>query len=230
MDDEDHRLRRPAARRPRPARLVRLDQDHAAQLDRSQRRSPHRFRDRRRRRSDPGFHDPSRHVVRRHLHGAGAGAPAGRRTPGRRLAGGDRRQVDRRSPRSPVRRGRLPGPNRRTHRYRASGEQGEDRCLHRRRRHSPGHRQNDPGVHSRLRAHGVWHRRDHGGTRPGRTGLGVRRGLRPGDSPHRPTSRRLQRAGVPRGWPGGQQRVPRRTRCRRRQADDHRMARGQREG
>ncbi len=33
-----------------------------------------------------GLHDPARHAVRRHLHGAGAGAPAGRRAHRRRAA------------------------------------------------------------------------------------------------------------------------------------------------
>ena len=38
VDAAHHRVRRPAARRPRPARLARVDQAHAAQLDRPQRR------------------------------------------------------------------------------------------------------------------------------------------------------------------------------------------------
>ena len=38
VDAADHRVRRPAARRSRPARLARVDQDDAAQLDRAQRR------------------------------------------------------------------------------------------------------------------------------------------------------------------------------------------------
>ena len=38
VDDAHHRLRRPADRRPRPARLARVDQADAAQLDRPQRR------------------------------------------------------------------------------------------------------------------------------------------------------------------------------------------------
>ena len=40
VDDADHRLRRPPDRRSRVARLVRRDQDHAAQLDRSQSLAP----------------------------------------------------------------------------------------------------------------------------------------------------------------------------------------------
>ena len=47
----------------------------------------------------------------------------------------------------------------------------------------------DPGLHRRLRADGLRHRRDHGGARPGRARLGVRRGLRPADHPHRRSRR-----------------------------------------
>ena len=70
--------------RPGPARLARLDQADAAQLDRPQRgrrgrlrrppATPHRSR----------LHHPARHAVRRHLHGARARAPAGRRAGRRR--------------------------------------------------------------------------------------------------------------------------------------------------
>ena len=48
-----------------------------------------------------------------------------------------------------------------------AGEQGEDRRLRRRLRHEPGQRRTDPGVHRRLRADGLRHRRDHGGAGPG---------------------------------------------------------------
>ena len=62
----------------------RIDQDHAAQLDRAQRwcqnpvpdfGGPYR-----------GVHSPTRHCVRCHLHGAGAGASAGRRAAAADLA------------------------------------------------------------------------------------------------------------------------------------------------
>ena len=79
VDDADHRLRRPAGRRPGPAGLAGLGQGDAAQLDR-----PLRGRASRASRSpagtaDRGLHHPPGHPVRRHLHGAGPGAPAGRR-------------------------------------------------------------------------------------------------------------------------------------------------------
>ena len=41
---------------------------------------------------------------------------------------------------------------------------------------NPVERRADPGLHRRLRADGLRHRRDHGGARPGRARLGVRRG------------------------------------------------------
>ena len=98
VDAAHHRVRRPSARRPRPARLARVDQADAAQLDRPQRRCRGRVPGRgARRRRDRRVHHPSRHAVRRHLHGAGARASAGRRdragpvaAPIRRSSGGAR--------------------------------------------------------------------------------------------------------------------------------------------
>ena len=55
VDAAHHRVRRPAARRPGPARLDRLHQAHAAQLDRSQRRRGGRLR----RRGSRGPSSPS---------------------------------------------------------------------------------------------------------------------------------------------------------------------------
>ena len=49
VDDADHRLRRPARRRPRPGRLAREGPDHAAQLDRPQLRRAGHLRGRLRR-------------------------------------------------------------------------------------------------------------------------------------------------------------------------------------
>ena len=80
VDVAHHRLRRPPPRRSRRARLDRLHQVDAAQLDRSLdgRVGAVRGREPRRRRYR-GVHHPPRHPVRRHLHGVGARAPAGRR-------------------------------------------------------------------------------------------------------------------------------------------------------
>ena len=80
MDDADHRVLRPAGRRPGAAGLARAGQADAAQLDRPLARgagvrSPPAGR--RHGGADRGLHDPARHAVRRDVHGAGARAPAG---------------------------------------------------------------------------------------------------------------------------------------------------------
>ena len=146
VDAPDHRLRRAPGRRPRAGGLAASHQGHAAQLGRPQRGSGGRFphpagrrsrelagpppvrgvsRDSLRRR-DPDLHDPARHPVRRHVHGAGARASPGRpdhdaraRRRGRRLsrAGGQQER---------------PGPHR--------PGQDQDRRLHRRLRDQPGER------------------------------------------------------------------------------------------
>ena len=64
VDAQDHRLRRPARRRPRGARLARHEGE-AAPLDRPQRGGRDRLRRRRRRASDhPRLHDARRHAAR----------------------------------------------------------------------------------------------------------------------------------------------------------------------
>ena len=83
---QDHRLRRPAARRPEPARgrvAVEGARD-AAQLDRPLHRRRRRLRHRGPRREGHGLHDAPRHAVRRDLHGRRARLRPGRRA-GRRL-------------------------------------------------------------------------------------------------------------------------------------------------
>ena len=96
VDDAHHRLRRPAAGRPGPAGLARVDQAACSATGSAAPRAPgSRFASDGRR--DRGLHHPAGHAVRRDVHGAGARAPAGRRADLRRLA--DRRTdvVDRRS-------------------------------------------------------------------------------------------------------------------------------------
>ncbi len=68
---QDHRLRRPPARRPEPARgiVARQGARHAAQLDRPLARRRRRVRGRGSGRQGHGLHDPPRHALRRHLHG-----------------------------------------------------------------------------------------------------------------------------------------------------------------
>ncbi len=72
-----HRLRAAPPRRPGDHRLARADQAHADQLDRAQRRGRGGLRAGGPRRGAHRVHDAARHAVRRHLHGAGARAPAG---------------------------------------------------------------------------------------------------------------------------------------------------------
>ena len=94
-----HEVRGRAARL-RGHRLARADPAHADELDRPLRgrrgRLPHRaVRPPRGRRGAARLHDPSGHAVRGHVHGPGAGAPAGRRADRARAARG-RRGVRRR--------------------------------------------------------------------------------------------------------------------------------------
>ena len=107
---------------------------------------------------------------------------------------GHPREVDRRA-RDPGRgRRRLPRGRRGQDRGRAADRgPAEDRRVHRHVRGEPGQRRGRAGVHRRLCADGLRHRRDHGGAgaRPAR--LRVRAGLRPADarswSRHRRTGR-----------------------------------------
>ena len=155
---QDHRLRRPPARRPRDGRVAAARRDDAAELDRplGGRRGGLPLRGARDRL--PRLHDAAGHAVRRDLLRHGARAPG--RAAAERLAGGARV----REPRAHrVGRGaRRRGPR-------------EDRRAARPHRHQPGQRRGDPDVRRRLRADGVRHRRDHGGARARRARLRVRR-------------------------------------------------------
>ena len=114
---QDHRLRRPAARRDGAARvLARARADDAAELDRPLGGRARHVHGRRERRGAAGLHDAARHVVRRHLLRPRPGAPddppadrgLGARAGGRRL----------RAPHGCALRGR-------------AGDEGEGRRLHR---------------------------------------------------------------------------------------------------
>ncbi len=175
-----HRLCAAPARRPRHDRLAREDQAHAGQLDRAQRGRRGRLRAAGSRRRAHGVHDPAGHALRRHLHGPGAGAPAGRRAHDRRAPrGGDG----------------VPGRGAPPERDRApQHREGEDRRVHRRLRRQPGQRRADPDLDQRLRAHGLRHRRHHGGAGPRRARLPVRHRVRPADHRgHRPAGGRAGR-------------------------------------
>ena len=112
------------------------------------------------------------------------------------------------------------------------GPAGEAGRLHRLPRRQPVHRRGDPDLPGRLRAGGLRHRGDHGRARRGPAGLGLRRGLRPADHPHRRAARGLRRQGVHRRRPGHQQPVAGRPGCGRGQGQGHRVAggRGHRRG
>ena len=226
VDDADHRVRRPADRRPGPAGLARVDQAHAAQLDRPLGRAPrvdfpvdgHRATPHPRS-SPPGrtrcsarptwCWPPStrwstsiagRAVARGPLPASwtgGRSARRARRSPPTGTRGSAPRATWSGRPRAGTRPASSPGLSR-----------------------QPGQRRADPGLRRRLRADGLRHRRDHGRARPGRARLGVRRGLRPADRPRRVAADRPDFDGeaFTRRRAGDQQRLPRRAGRRRRQA------------
>ena len=229
VDDADHRLRRPPARRPRPARLARLDQADAAQLDRPQRGRRGALLHRRRSDHACSPRDPTRCSAPP----TWCWPPSTRwstscwPTPG---------------PTAPIRAGPAarPRPRRRSRptgaaavpqeRARPPGRRPrEDRRVHRRHRHQPGERRADPRVHRRLRADGLRHRGDHGRARPGPARLGLRRGVRPARS-SAPCSRPTAGTARPTPATGPPSTAPT-TRCRstawpidRGQAHHHRVA------
>ncbi len=181
------------------------------------------------------YHTPG-HAVRGHLHGAGAGASAGREDHRGAVARWHRPAMDRRRghPRGGGR--RLPAgglPQERSGKTTGRGGRRQDRCLHRCVRRQPGRFASRCRFHCRLRVDGLRHRRDHGGARSGHPGLGLRHGLRPADHPHRAAAGRPSTGpGVHRRRPGDQQRQrrdqPERAGGGRGEAGDDRLAGGRR--
>ena len=102
----------------------------------------------------------------------------------------------------------------------------EDRRVHRLVRNESRDRQADSGLHRRLRADGLRHRRDHGRAGAGRARLGVRRGLRPADRAHRETAGGVRRGGLSRRRSGHQLGLPRRPGRACGQGGDDRVAGG----
>ena len=229
MEDANHRVRGSVDRRSRRPRLARVDQADPAELDRSERRRADPFPRAVDRPAHQCLHDAPRHDVRRDLHGARARASARRRADARGVARRNAPGLDGRSGDALRRRRGVPAARGVAHRRRAPGRvASEDRRLHRRVRDEPCDQSVDPRVHRGLRADGLRHRGDHGRAGPGRARLGVRRGLRAADRAHGATARRVRRQGLRRRGPRDQQRVPRRSGRRGREAQDHRLARRER--
>ena len=147
------------------ARLARADQEDAARLDRPQRGRARALRGRGARGSrDRGLHDAARHALRRDLHGARAGAPAGGRrspTPAQRARG--RRPTSRRAARKSERARMADAKTKTGVATGAFAIESRERRAH-------------PDLDRRLRARRLRHRRDHGGARPRRARLRVRDG------------------------------------------------------
>ncbi len=178
VDDAHHGLRRPPHRRPRPARLDRLDQGDAAQLDRPQprRTGALRFPGR----TDHRVHHPARHAVRRVVPRALPRAPARRRLDHRRAT----------STRSPSYRTATAAKKE----FERQDESREKTGVFTRLDgDQPDQRRGAPDLDRRLRADGLRHRRDHGGAvrRPAR--LRVRQQVRPADPRDPAAARRLVR-------------------------------------
>ena len=165
----DHRLRRPPARRFRPARVVARARRHdAAQLDRSFGGGRGGLPLRRAQPRLPRLHHPSGHALRRDLLRARPRASAARSVDrGNRQRRGGRR----------VRRRRPPAVDRRARGRRSREDRGPAGAN----RDQPGQRRADPDVRRRLRPDGVRDRRDHGGPGPRPARLRVRAQVRPSD-------------------------------------------------
>ena len=131
-------------------RLAGADQDHAAQLDRAQRGRRGRLRHPGPRREAHGLHHAARHALRRHVHGAGAGASAGGRAH-------DAGAEGRRSRRTRTRRGAQSEIERLSTEKEKTGVFTGAYAI------NPVNDAPVPDLDRRLRAHGLRHRRHHGG-------------------------------------------------------------------
>ena len=196
VDAAHHRVRRPAARRPRPARLARVDQDDAAQLDRPQRRrrrSRSRSRSTRASTSRCSPRAPTRCSARR----TWCSRPSTRWSTRSCRASGPTRRSARTSTTSPTSGGASSAPTScpaeavAPYRDFAGAEDASSSARPRAREKTgvftgafavnPTNGWNDPDLRRRLRADGLRHRRDHGGARARPARLRVRAGVRPAD-------------------------------------------------
>ena len=183
VDDADHRLRRPADRRPGPAGLAGVGEVHAAQLDRPLARRQHHLRRATagvggREPVHRGLHHPPGHAVRRHLHGARARAPAGRprSSPSSWPAGTIRAGPSgAATPAEAVADYRLAAA-RKSDLDRQENKDKTGVFLGAYARSIPANGDPSAGVHRGLRADGLRHRRDHGRARAGHPRLGLRHG------------------------------------------------------
>ena len=145
-----------------------------------------------------GVHHPTRHAVRRDLHGAGARTRTGRRT-GRRRPGRTGSTRGGRSARR--RRPRRWRPTARPIAAKSDLERQENKsktgvfigAL----RDQSGQRPTGSDLHRRLRADRLRHRRHHGRARPRPARLGVRHAVRPADRRGDRGRRRLARRRTP---------------------------------
>ena len=160
---QDHRVRRPAARRPGDDRLARAHEEDPDELDRALGRGGGAVPRRRARHRHPRLHDASRHAVRRDVLRRRARVAA-RRQAGRGNGAGGRSALVR------AHRGGAAD--------RGARAAGEDRRVHRALRDEPRERRAHPDLGRRLRADGVRHRRDHGGAGARRARCRVRRRVR----------------------------------------------------
>jgi len=161
---------RPAhARRTGQTRMERLAEGDPAQLDRPLGGRPGLLRHREQRPETGDLHHPSRHDLRRDVHGHRPRARVGRRTD-------DAREQGRR-------RGVHPPDQKafgaRPHRRHEARKRRCDRLL----RHQPLHEQSHSDLHFRLRALGLRNGRHHGRSGARLARLGLRPPLRTGDRP-----------------------------------------------
>ena len=146
------------------------------------------------RRRHRGLHHSARHAVRRVVHGAGARTSTRRRADERRVARRDALPLDGRVRDARRRRRRVSPTGAGQERDAAPGrDPRKDRRVRRLVRGQPDHRPTDTGVHRRLRADGLRHRRDHGRAVRRSTRLRVRPPVRSADTAHSTAARRVVR-------------------------------------